>query len=162
MLIHGEHPTLAVLLKALYRDAVNATNPGVAMHLFPRQLKGSFCADLVDQAELLLSFQPPFEGRKHRLGPHSAFGFVALPQIFFRLLSPELNDEETGADGSSQFMALAFPLSCRPSLQGRYPASSLLRRLRLLPGSARTDSCPNRSRRFHMTPFLRSHPSHPQ
>jgi hypothetical protein len=35
----------------------------------------------------------------------------------------------TGAEVSSQFMAFAFPLSCRPSLHGHYPASSLLWRL---------------------------------
>jgi hypothetical protein len=61
---NGEPPALAVLFKAPYRDAVYATGPGVSSQLFPCQLKGSFCADLVDQAEPLVSFQPPCEGCK--------------------------------------------------------------------------------------------------
>jgi hypothetical protein len=62
-------------------------------------------------------------------------------------LSPEPIGGGTGADGSSRFMVSAFPLSCLPSLHGRYPASSLLwtaltsARLRLrgfLPGQLST------------------------
>jgi hypothetical protein len=43
-------------------------------------------------SRLRQSFQPSCEGRKHRLGPYSAFGFVALPQVFFRLFIPRTND----------------------------------------------------------------------
>ena len=46
MLIHGEQPTLAVFPEASYRDAVHAADPCVGLHLFPSELKGSFCADL--------------------------------------------------------------------------------------------------------------------
>ena len=81
----------SVLCKAPYRDAVNATSPGVGMHLFPCQSKCSFRTDLVDQAEPLLSFQPSSEGRQHRFSPYTPFGLVSLPQVLFRLFIPHGN-----------------------------------------------------------------------
>jgi len=42
----------------------------------------------IDQAEPLVSFHPSFEGHQHWLCPYSAFGFVALPQVLFRLFIP--------------------------------------------------------------------------
>lgn len=91
--------------------------PHVAVSPCNRVRPGAF----VDQAEPILSFQPSFEGHQQRLCPCPALGFVALPQVLFRLLIPFWNSREWF------FTVHDFCLSapCSPSLHRSFHGSGL-------------------------------------
>ena len=110
-------PVLAVFVEALCGDAVHEACPCVGIQPFPCQPECPLQANLIDQAEPLVSSPP--------LSMAISVGSFQTPRSAlwrchkssFAYLSPV----GTGAEVSSRFMAFASQPSCRPSLHGHYP-----------------------------------------
>ena len=86
----GQLP-VQVSLEPFYGDMVYPAGSAILLHLLERALKIFLPIDFINQTEPLTSFDPVFQGRQHRVCPHTRFHPVpSFPPFlgFSSLLSP--------------------------------------------------------------------------
>ena len=98
------------------RHVIHSGSAFVGGDLRERRNQCAFGVDLVDQAELLASFDPVFEGRQHLLCPNRRFDPAPAEQDLSGTCSPRghclLDARLFGSHGSSppRLAATQFPL----------------------------------------------------